>query len=308
MLVVRPVLLITLVFVTVCLAKQSNGDSSEEVSENCDDGLAAIGLARPCSRSTATTTTNAPATTKPEPNWCRLSNGTTFALGYTFIYRNCSICECTKSKTVRCQALQCLPAYCVDDSMPSRRPGQCCAQCKTDVSSDSCLYNGIDYPHGTVMKSIDGKMQCWCQWGRIECRQYISGMFGGYDVFADSATLMLMGMILIIIIGFGLLVCCSGSLIFYFYIQRNREVFQQAYDQYVNSLGWQPMEEEGVEGSEEKQGEQYPAEVYDAEAEKQYEAEQSQYTGESIPPPYAIYDENFPKENEQNYQAEAQHQ
>lgn len=151
MLVVRPVLLITLIFVIVCLAKRSDGDSSEEVSENCDDGLAAIGLAKPCSTSkTTTTTTNTPTTTKPEPNWCRLNNGTTFALGFTFIYRNCSICECTKSKTVRCQTLQCLPAYCVDGSMPNRRPGQCCAQCKTDTSSDSCLYNGIDYPHGQL--------------------------------------------------------------------------------------------------------------------------------------------------------------
>lgn len=289
MLVLRPLLLITLLVVGDCSAFGPGDESSEEVSPNCDDGLAAMGLARPCS--TVTSSTMTPMTTVPEADWCRLSNGTTLPLGYTFLSRNCTLCECTRMKTIRCQMLQCLVAYCVDGSKPSRREGACCAQCNSDNSSESCSYNGVNYPHGTVMKSIEGKMQCWCQWGRIECRQFISSMFGSFDVLADSATIMLMVMILFVVLIFGLLVCCTFSLIFYFYYQRHRDTFQQAYDQYLNSMGWQPMEEEGMENADEKQDGEYPTEmVFDAAEQKRIEAEQSQYTGESIPPPYAIFE------------------
>lgn len=286
MLAYRPFVLISLIIFGVCFANGAHDGSSEEVSPNCDDGLAAVGLAKPCSMTTKT-----PATTTPDADWCRLSNGTTLALGYTFLYRNCSLCECTRSKTIRCQPLQCLPTYCVDGSTPGRREGYCCGQCKTDTSSESCLHNGINYPHGTVMKSIEGKMQCWCQWGQIECRPFISGLFGGIDVLSDSAILPILAMILIVVLIFGLLICCSCTVFIYYYVQRNQDTIQQAYDQYVNSLGWQPMEEEGVEGTEEKPVEEYPVEMYDTAAQKQAEAEQNQQTQEIIPPPYAMYDQ-----------------
>ena len=80
--------------------------------------------------------------------WCRLANGTYLAYGYSFLYTPCSMCQCLRSRIVRCQPLQCMPTYCVDNSMPTRRDGQCCTQCRYEQPANSCSYNNMSFPHG----------------------------------------------------------------------------------------------------------------------------------------------------------------
>lgn len=169
-----------------------------------------------------------------------------------------------------------------------------------DLQQENHLFFFSPMLLGTLLRSVEGKMQCWCQWGQIECRQFTSSMFSGFDALSDRATLTVIGLVLFVVLIFGLLVCCSCSLIFYYYFQRNQQSIQQAYDQYLNSMGWQPMEEES---EEQKQAEEYPAEVYSGVEEKQNEAEQVEYQVGTIPPPYAMFDEAYPsKEQEQNKQ------
>lgn len=148
-LALRTLLLLALT-ITLYFAESHGDHSSEDLTENCNDDLAHLGLARPCTKKpTSSSSSPTPAATG-KPNWCRFSNGTTVALGFTFIYNNCSVCECTSLKSFRCKPFDCLPTYCADNSLPSRRPGQCCAQCKSDTSSDACLHNGLNYPHGQL--------------------------------------------------------------------------------------------------------------------------------------------------------------
>ena len=106
---------------------------------------------------TADTTTAAETTsaTSPTPleraQWCRFGNGSYLPLGQVFMHTACSMCQCTTSRAIRCTALQCLPTYCIDNSMPSRINGQCCAQCAYENSTSSCLYNGVTFPHGSFV-------------------------------------------------------------------------------------------------------------------------------------------------------------
>jgi len=79
---------------------------------------------------------------------------------------------------------------------------------------------------------------------------------------------------------FGLLVCCGCTVLIYHYYQRNQQTFDEAYDQYINSAGWQPMEDE-----EEV--------VADSTAEeKRLEAERNQFYNNDqnvVPPSYDAY-------------------
>ena len=131
------------------------------------------------------------------------------------------------------------------------------------------------------MKSVESKMQCWCQLGNIECRSYMGSLFDGLDLMSDSAALYIVAIVILIVITFGLLMCCGCTVLFYHYYQRYQGTFQQTYDQYLNSAGWQPMDEE----------EQY--DVDSSAADKQMEAEKGPYTSdhnEMIPPPYSVFD------------------
>lgn len=99
---------------------------------------------------TTTESSNTPSTPTnlERAHWCSFSNGSYIPLGYTFMYSACAICQCTQSRAIRCNNLQCMDTFCIDNSVPSRRPGQCCTQCAYDVNSTACIQNGISFPHG----------------------------------------------------------------------------------------------------------------------------------------------------------------
>ncbi|UJR37033.1 hypothetical protein I4U23_029739 [Adineta vaga] len=245
-------------------------DSSEEQSQ---------------SSSTTNTMTTSEPTVLEHAHWCRFSNGTYISLGFTYMNSICSMCQCTTSRAIRCQQLQCLPTYCIDNTMPYRKDGQCCAQCGYEVARNSCVYNGVTFPHGVVMKSVENKMQCWCQLGNIECRNYIGSLLDSLDMLSDDRVIYTIVMILAVVLIFGFLVCIGCTFFFYYYYKRYEHTFQQAYDQYMNSAGWQPMnEEEATEG-----------EFVDNE--KQIEAEQtyhgSAFGQDMVPPPYAVHNDSY---------------
>lgn len=80
--------------------------------------------------------------------WCRTANGTYLPFGYSFLNTACSLCRCLRARNVACQPLQCMPTYCLDDSMPTRREGQCCTQCRYEQPATSCSYDNMTFPHG----------------------------------------------------------------------------------------------------------------------------------------------------------------
>jgi len=222
--------------------------------------------------------TTGSTTSLQRAHWCRFSNGSYLSYGASFIHGTCSVCECTKSRLIFCKPIQCMPTYCVDNTMPSRRTGECCTKCAYEPTSDYCVYSNKSYPHGTILKSVEGKMQCWCQLGQIECRNYMVAL--GSNLLSDGIAVYIIVIVLIIVVVFGLLLCCGCTIGFYYYYQRHQHTFQQAYDEYVNSAGWQPMND----------GEEF---VVDPTAEeKSLEAEKYQSStgvSESVPPPYAAY-------------------
>jgi len=240
-----------------------------------------------------TTDSNTNDTSQPtsleRAHWCRFNNGSYLPLGQSYIDK-CILCQCTTSRAIRCARLQCMPTYCIDDSMPFRNSSQCCTQCAYEVPKNACVYNGLSFPHGTVMKSIENEMQCWCQLGNIECRKYIGSLLDGLDFWNDATAIYVIVIILCVVLIFGVLLCCGGTLCFYYYYQRNRQTFLQAYDEYANSGGWQPAVDD----------EQEVEDLYAEE--KRLEAEAQQYengTDESVPPPYGIYHNTYVPEEVQ---------
>ncbi|CAF1985918.1 unnamed protein product [Rotaria magnacalcarata] len=218
-------------------------------------------------------------------HWCLLTNGTYLPLDYLFMNTPCTICQCTSSRDVLCATLACMNTYCVDDSTPAVRYGQCCPQCAYEAKASACYVNGVGFPHGTLLKSTSNNVKCWCEFGNIECRTSAASVFSGLDIWGNGTAPYVVATIVLIILFVGSLLCCGCTLFYYYYYQRNQHIVQQAYDQYYNNTGgWQPMNEDGV--------------VVDANAEqKQTETEKSQFeneypTGNSeafVPPPYALY-------------------
>jgi len=234
-------------------------------------------------------TTSGP-TSLQRAHWCRFSNGTYLPFGYSYMQTACSLCQCTQSRAIRCQALQCMPTYCVDNSMPIRKSGQCCTTCGYENPTNSCVYNGISFPHGAIIKLVENKMQCWCQLGNIECRNYMGTLLDSMNTLAGGITVYIIVIVVIVVLIFGLLLCCGCTLVFYYYYHRNQQSFEQAYEQYVNSAGWQPMDE-GAENV-----------VDDNAEEKRIEAEKNQFSnpiGDAVPPPYAGYNSSYVSEEEQ---------
>jgi len=285
------VVLIALIFCFVC---ENSGHAHGQQHGNgppngCTNNPQAEPFLPPCSTIPATTSTTMDPSALQRAHWCRLSNGTYLALGYSYITPQCSICQCTTGHSVRCSALECMPTYCIDNSMPVRKSGQCCTQCAYDVAPQSCVYNGIAFPHGSVLKSVQDQMQCWCQLGNVECRKYIGSIFQGMDFWTDGRAVYIVIIVLCVVLIFGVLLCCSCTLFFYYYYQRNQQTFQQAYDQYLTTAGWQPMTEE----------DQYAADP--TADEKRLEAEKNQFTDESIPPPYAVFNNSYVTEEEHKH-------
>jgi len=217
-------------------------------------------------------------------HWCSFSNGTYLALGYMFLYKPCVICQCAQSRVIRCTTLQCMATYCIDNSSPSVRDGQCCSQCPYEPNATTCMVNGINFPDGTILKVTSDNTECWCQLGTVECRKSTSSAFSSMDLWGQGSAVYVIIVVVAAIVFLGSLLCCGCALFYYFYYKRQQQAIQEAHEQYYNTAGWQPM------GDEEQ--------VVDASAEeKQAEAEQNQFeyehpTGNSqqyIPPPYALY-------------------
>jgi hypothetical protein len=222
-------------------------------------------------------------------HWCRFSNGTYTPLGFTYRRGLCSMCRCLKSHAILCQVIECMATYCLDNKMPIRKIDQCCTQCSTDVAKrDSCDYNGISYPHGAVMKVIEGKMQCWCQLGDIECRKYIGSLFEGFSALTDGTTISIIILVVFISLFFGLLMCCGCTVFLYSYVQQNQQLIEQAYNEYAGTGGWQPITDEESYAVDNEKGyvvdEKYPYEYP---------------SDDSVPPPYAIYDNSYVPTNDQ---------
>jgi hypothetical protein len=235
---------------------------------------------------------SSPVSTLQRAHWCRLSNGSYLPLGYAFLNAPCGLCQCVQSRSISCTTLQCMNTYCIDNSTPQRRNGQCCTQCSYDNCSSPCVQNGITFPHGTIIASTTSNVLCWCQLGTVECRKMAVTTTSSTDTWGQGGTIYVIIAIICIIVILGTLLCCGCAIFYYYYYQRNQQSLQQAYDQYYNTAGWQPMGEDGQVG--------------DISAEqKQAEAEQNQFeqvypTGDSqeyIPPPYAIYNGSYPTED-----------
>jgi len=244
---------------------------------------------------TTTESTSSSSSASPLQNahWCSFSNGSYIPLGYSFMYSQCTLCQCTQSHAILCTILQCIPTYCIDGSTPTQRAGQCCSQCAYEPNATTCSINGISFPDGAIIKKQSNGVQCWCQLGNVECRQFSSTVFSGLDIWGPGTAIYVVVIILCVLLIFGTLLCCGCTLFYYYYYKRNQQSIQQAYDQYYNSAGWQPMGEEG--------------QVVDSTAEeKQAEAEQNQFeqehpTGNSqeyISPPYALYNGTYVNEND----------
>jgi hypothetical protein len=117
-------------------ASTTKDDSSEEI------------VVTATTTSSNTNTTSGP-TSLERAHWCRSRNGTYVPLGYWYMNNVCTLCQCTKSRMIRCELLQCMPTYCMDNTMPYRKSGQCCTQCGYEHAENStCVYNGITFPHG----------------------------------------------------------------------------------------------------------------------------------------------------------------
>jgi hypothetical protein len=300
------IILVTLIFGVIADHKNhlharhnGYGESSEE--KPCTNNPNKYGNHPPCSTPKPTTSeeTSSSSTTKrtsistdasttsstddptalERAHWCRMSNGTYLALNYKFINSKCSLCQCMKGHNIRCQLIECMPTYCLDNSMPHREAGQCCTKCRTDIATNTtCLYDDIEYPHGSLLKSVEGKMQCWCQLGNIECRTYMGTLMDSLDVLASGATVYIILIIIFVVLIMGSLFCCGITLIVYYYYHNNQQKIQHAYDQYINDAGWQPLEESEADFINDD------TEKKDIEAEKyQYES----YVSENGPPPYS---------------------
>lgn len=118
----------------------SNSDSSEETTESNIEMT-------DITTDTIQTTTSAPSSLQ-RAHWCRFPNGTYIPLGYSYMNSPCSFCQCAQSRAILCQPYICMPTYCLDNSMPTRRPGQCCTQCGYENSTSSCSIKNVTFPHG----------------------------------------------------------------------------------------------------------------------------------------------------------------
>jgi hypothetical protein len=193
----------------------------------------------------ATTSTTQSASALQRAHWCRFSNGTYIALGYTFMYTTCTLCQCTQSHAITCTTLQCVPDYCIDNSAPSLRQGQCCSQCAYEPNATACVVNGISFPHGTILRETSDQITCWCELGTVECRKYSSSLFAGLDFWGPGTVAYIIVIIVCIMILLGTLICSGGTLFFYYYYKRSQQATQEAYEHYYNSAGCQAMGEDG---------------------------------------------------------------
>jgi len=244
-----------------------------------------IGTTKPGASSTASSssTTSSP-TVLESAYWCQLSNKTYLTLGQTYLQMPCIMCQCTKTKDIVCNSLQCMPTQCIDGSTPTTKTGQCCSTCAYETQANSCTQNGVTFPHGTVIKNDGTGVQCWCQSGSIECRRSMTSTTTTWSYLSANTSAYLAIVVICLVIMFGALLCCGCGLLYYYYYQQQQQSVQQAYEQYYNNAGWQPMNEDGQVGD---------AAAKEREATSEQNATEHNYpTGystEFVPPPYAVY-------------------
>jgi hypothetical protein len=112
----------------------------------------------------------------------------------------------------------------------------------------------------------------------------MTSIFDSMDVFASGSAVYIIMIVLIVVLIFGFLLCCGCTIGCYYYFRQHQTAFQQAYDEYMNQPGWEPIEETEVDA---------------AAQEKQVEAEKSPFETpvvETVPPPYAVYDSSYATE------------
>jgi hypothetical protein len=244
----------------------------------------------PTSSNILSTTTTSPPSNLQTAHWCSFANGSFIPLGYTFMYTSCALCQCTQSHSILCNTLQCMATYCIDNSIPSTRPGQCCSQCAYEVNSTSCVVNGISFPTGTIVRTTSDNIQCWCELGTIECRKTAVSSLSGLDLWGTGTAVYVIIVIVCALLIAGSLLCGGCTIFYYYYYYRNQQSIQQAYGEYWNNAGWQPMGEDGQAAD---------AENKQAEAEQGQNEQQDYPTGNSeeyIPPPYALYNGAYANE------------
>jgi hypothetical protein len=221
-------------------------------------------------------------------HWCKFQNGSTIALGYSFMYSACAVCQCLPNRLIRCTNLPCMSTFCIDGSQPTRREGQCCAQCAYENNSNTCTYNSISVPHGSVVKRTSTGETCWCQWGTMECRR-IPGANTASLIWGDGTAIYLVVIIMVVVLIVGTLSCVGCSVYFYYYYQKRNQHVNEEQEQYWNHAGWQPMAEDGT--VEEKKVE--------AEQVVNPEEHPNGFNPAYIPPPYVTYNGVYPNEKSQ---------
>jgi len=149
-------------------------------------------------------------------------------------------------------------------------------------------------------------MQCYCQDGEIECRQYQPNVFDDLNLFGDGTYIYVIVIIVAMLLIFGTLMCCGCTVFFYYYYQRHSQTILANYQQYWNSgaAGWQPMTDEQVEEGNVNEEKQVEAERGQFESEAYLNQDGSTGAGEhmqqqaSYPPPYALYNGNYKSEEQ----------
>jgi hypothetical protein len=117
----------------------------------------------------------------------------------------------------------------------------------------------------------------------------MTSIFQSLDVWSAGSAVYIVMIVLVVVLIFGFFLCCGCTVGCYYYLKKNQQVFQEAFDQYANPTGWEPIDE--TEGN-----------IVDTAAEeKQIEAEKSQFENanvEFVPPPYAAYEGAYVPEQE----------
>lgn len=177
--------------------------------------------------------------------WCQMKNGTFLPLGYAFVHQQCSVCQCLQSRLIQCKSMQCMQTYCIDDSLATREPAQCCATCSYETNPKSCPYKNILVPHGVLIQQTSANMYCWCQSGTIECRKFptttVTNSFWG-----ANSTLYIIIIVICVVLLVGAVVCISSCIVFNAIFKKRKEESQAIQEQYINNIGWQPVQEETV--------------------------------------------------------------
>jgi len=247
--------------------------------------------------SSSTGGSTSPPSVLQSAHWCQFSNGTYLSLGQTYLAMPCLLCQCAQSQNIVCNTLQCMPSTCIDGSTPTVKPGNCCPTCSYETQATPCTQNGVTFPYGTIITTVANSSQCWCQSGTIECRRTIvATVYTTWEYFGTGTTTYVIIIVVCIILMLGTLLCCGCTLLYYYYYQSQQQSIQQAYEQYYNNAGWQPMGEEGQFGDTSAKESEAAGE--------QGQFEQQYPTGQSpdfIPPPYAVYNGPYGTEKDQKH-------